>query len=538
MSIATPEAPLTGLSRYAVKGKIGSGGMATVYLAYDATLRRDVALKVMHEHLVRSPETVRRFESEAHTVASLSHENVVKVFDYGQIESRPFIVMEYVDGETLASYIDRFKTLPNLVVVEIARQIAQGLSFTHAQGVLHRDIKPDNIIIDRAGCVKITDFGIAYLVNRESLTLTGSFVGSPRFISPEQAEGKAALCGKADVFSLGVVMYLSLTGALPFDAETPMGAMHAIMVDTPPHPFNRNPRVLFWLSDLIDLFLSKERSVRPDAPTALALLEKGCCAHGLRIGKEHLLKFISDPARCAAEEANELFDHYRSGARAEIKNRRIVSALKKLEQASAFGKLGDDDRKLVAAYKRNRLLLKAAVIAAGIVFLAGGGIWTTRTLLSAHKDREAAARRLPPAAVAVTPNPETPPVKTETKDDHVPPPAFGDKRDAKSVVKPAAPKQFRRKSDNAVASVRDSLKNAVHLCFLSVKTNPPWVKVYIDGIERGTTPVKTLYEVAPGSHQIRLLKSAFTEYRSKISVAGPDTVSLRVQLLPDGHAGK
>ena len=524
MSNSIPDAPFPGLPRYTIKRKIGSGGMATVFLARDEVLHRDVALKMMHEHLMSSQETVKRFESEARTVASLSHENVIRVFDYGQTGSRPYLVMEYIEGTTLAALVERCGTLPNLIALEAARQIALGLSCTHGRGILHRDIKPDNVMIDRAGCIKIMDFGIAFIVNSESITLTGSFVGSPRFISPEQADGKMFLTGKTDIFSMGVLMYLALCGALPFDAETPMGAIHAIINDTPLQVFKRNPRVLFWLSDMVDAFLNKDPAARPDALGALALIEKECRAQDLQLGKERLKRFVGDPACYASEESTELFEHYRAAARAEAKKKRIASSLKKLEQAAAFGQLASEDRKILTKYVRRRFLRKAAALAGACLFGIMAMTLTVQQISGQAKSRVAVDNNKGSAPLVETRSvaPAAPVTAVQTR-----------APDTVSVLKKKAARNIMRKEAGAAqGAVSDTVLNSAQPGFLSVKTNPPWAKVFIDDIERGTTPATTTYRVARGSHEIRLLKEGFSEYRSTRAVSGPDTIPLRIQLEP------
>ncbi len=155
-----------------------------MFLADDTSLKREVAVKMLHPHLLQNEKTIKRFTNEARTVAALSHENIIKIFDFGGAGLRPFIVMEYVKGITLQELIDRHITLPDIITIEIALQTLSGLICAHEKGIYHRDIKPGNILIDYKGLVKITDFGIAFLVNEESLTLTGSFLGSPHYTSP------------------------------------------------------------------------------------------------------------------------------------------------------------------------------------------------------------------------------------------------------------------------------------------------------------------------------------------------------------------
>ncbi len=196
--------------------------MASVFLATDTKLDSQVALKKIHPHLLNQKETIIRFTNEAKAIAQLSHENIIKIFDYGGSDSQPFLVMEYVNGTTLQKILENHNRLPDLVTAEIAFQVASGLLCAHNRGIFHRDIKPANILFSDDGYLRITDFGIAYLVNSESITMTGAFLGSPHYISPEQAEGRKVK-GTTDIFSLGIILYqfinfgMKTTFALPGD---------------------------------------------------------------------------------------------------------------------------------------------------------------------------------------------------------------------------------------------------------------------------------------------------------------------------------
>ncbi|MEO7425613.1 MAG: serine/threonine-protein kinase, partial [Fibrobacteria bacterium] len=178
--------------RYTILEEIASGGTATVYLAEDTVLRRKVALKKLHPHLHSHPLTVRRFEKEAVAVASLSHGNIIKVYDYGSEEKTLFLAMEYVDGVSLDGLLQSIPNgMPSLTALSVFHQLLEGLNAAHANGIYHRDIKPSNILVDRKGCVRIADFGIAFLSKETSITKTGSYLGTPGYSAPEQAQGLA-----------------------------------------------------------------------------------------------------------------------------------------------------------------------------------------------------------------------------------------------------------------------------------------------------------------------------------------------------------
>src|SRR5215216_2498020 len=210
-------------NRYRIVQPLGNGGMAEVYLAHDAILDRDVALKVMSGRYASDEEFVERFKREAQSAAALSHLNIVSIFDRGASEDGTYyIAMEYLSGGTLKDRILKRGAFPTHTAAGVALQIAEALRAAHERGVIHRDIKPHNILITESGDVKVTDFGIARAASSSTMTKTGSILGTAHYISPEQAMGEP-VGPSSDLYSLGVVLYEMLTGELPFDADTPLG---------------------------------------------------------------------------------------------------------------------------------------------------------------------------------------------------------------------------------------------------------------------------------------------------------------------------
>lgn len=204
--------------RYQIIKSIGEGGMANVYLAYDTILDRDVAVKILRGDLSNDEKFVRRFQREALNASSLSHPNIVEVYDVGEDNGQYFIVMEYIEGKNLKDLLKKRGKLTVSEVVDIMSQIADGLSIAHDSYIIHRDIKPQNIMILENGMVKITDFGIAMAMNATQLTQTNSVMGSVHYLPPEQASGKGSTL-KSDIYSMGILMYELLTGVLPYRGE-------------------------------------------------------------------------------------------------------------------------------------------------------------------------------------------------------------------------------------------------------------------------------------------------------------------------------
>jgi hypothetical protein len=254
---------LTGkqLGQYRIVAPLGEGGMAAVYKAYQASVERYVALKILPRHYASDPDFVRRFKREAKVIAGLSHPNILPVHDYGEAEGYTYIVMRYVEGGTLADSLQG-KPLPLSKICHIISQVAAALDYAHAKGVIHRDVKPSNVLLDEQGNCLLSDFGIARMIEATGqFTTAGAFIGTPTYASPEQALGQN-LDGRSDVYSLGVVLYEMVTGRPPFDAETPMAILIKHVHDPLPIPRAINPAVSEGVERVILKALAKEPESR------------------------------------------------------------------------------------------------------------------------------------------------------------------------------------------------------------------------------------------------------------------------------------
>jgi serine/threonine-protein kinase len=248
--------------------------MSTVYLAEDETLERWVAIKVLHREISDQPDQLERFRREARSVAQLSHPNVVAVIDAGEDGGHPYIVFEYVEGETLKQRIERLGQLPSDESVAYAIEIARGLGTAHLQRLVHRDVKPQNVLIDAEGRAKVTDFGIARSLGKDrALTATGRVLGTTDYVSPEQAMGQG-VDARTDIYSLGVVLYEMLVGDVPFHAETLVGVAMKHVNEPMPDVRERRPQVSAALAAVVDTATDKDPERRyPDMPSMLTDLE-------------------------------------------------------------------------------------------------------------------------------------------------------------------------------------------------------------------------------------------------------------------------
>ena len=247
--------------RFRLEEKIGSGGMSTVYRAFDPTLERWVAIKLMHRDISEDPDQLERFRREARTVARLSHPHVVTVIDFGEDGGTPYIVLEYVEGETLKERIRRMGRLPVAEAVAYAIEIGRALSAAHAERLVHRDVKPQNVLIDMEGRGKVTDFGIARSLEAHGLTATGRVLGTTDYVSPEQALGQE-VTEQSDVYSLGIVLYEMLTGEVPFKAESQVAVAMKHVKEPVPDVQRRRPEVSASLAAVVERATAKETENR------------------------------------------------------------------------------------------------------------------------------------------------------------------------------------------------------------------------------------------------------------------------------------
>ena len=264
--------------RYELEELVGTGGMSTVFRAHDRQLERRVAIKILHEHYAGDPEYLERFRREARAVAQLSHPNIVTVIDRGDDEGRQYIVFEHVEGENLKELVQREGSLPVRQALELALAVADGLAFAHDHGLVHRDVKPQNVLLSNEGEVKVTDFGIARSLHVEhGVTLTGTVLGTGEYLAPEQAGGKP-VSPATDVYSLGVVLWELLAGDVPFAGENFVAVALRHVNEPPPSLRDRRPDVSPRLEAAVDRALAKDPAHRFSSMAAFAKELRACLA--------------------------------------------------------------------------------------------------------------------------------------------------------------------------------------------------------------------------------------------------------------------
>jgi serine/threonine-protein kinase len=266
-----PETIIDG--RYKVLSRLGSGGMAEVYLAEDRLLGRQLAVKVLHRHFAEDQEFVERFRREASSAAGLSHPNIVAIFDRGEWDGTYYIAMEYVAGRSLKTVVREQGALDPAAAIDIVTQILRAARFAHKRGVIHRDLKPHNVILDEEGRARVTDFGIAR-AGASEMTLTGSIMGTAQYLSPEQAQGHM-VSARSDLYAVGIILYELLTGAVPFDGETAVAIAFKQVSAEPRAPSELQPGVPGALDAVVLRALAKDPARRfADADEFIAALQQ------------------------------------------------------------------------------------------------------------------------------------------------------------------------------------------------------------------------------------------------------------------------
>src|SRR3954449_3498037 len=288
--------------RYRLEALIGAGGMSTVYRAVDRTLEREVAIKLMHREIATDSDQLERFRREARAVAQLSHPHIVGVIDAGEDAGRPYIVFEYVHGETLKDRIRRCGRVPMDESLAYAIEISRALGAAHAALIVHRDVKPQNVLIDPEGSAKVTDFGIARSLEEDGLTADGRVLGTTDYVSPEQALGHD-VTGQSDLYSLGIVLFEMLTGEVPFRGENQVAVAMKHVREELPDIQQRRPEVSSALAAIIDRATAKDLTQRyADDAELIADLEDVMAIETARTGQATaeattVLRTLPEPKR-------------------------------------------------------------------------------------------------------------------------------------------------------------------------------------------------------------------------------------------------
>ncbi len=280
---------------YDLLEKVGAGAVAFTYRGIQKKLERNVLIKILHPHLATEPEFLSRFEREAKACASLKHENIVSVFDYGRWEESYFLAMEWVEGSSLSRLLERAGRLPLRIALAVAGQMSEGLAYAHSKGIVHRDVKPANIVISSEGTVKITDFGLAWAKGMPAITVDGTVVGTPAYMSPEQAQA-LELDPRTDIFSLGLTTYEMITGLVVYGAPTYSASITKVLSEDVKPLRAVDPDADAGAEAILARMLRRERERRYAACAEVSRdLELWASRHGGPLVRSELASFLSEP---------------------------------------------------------------------------------------------------------------------------------------------------------------------------------------------------------------------------------------------------
>ena len=500
------------LGRYRLTEKLGHGGMATVYRAEDPTLGREVAVKVMHPFIAERSEAGSRFEREAKAVAGLRHPNIMALHDYApaSADHPAYLVMELLTGPSLQRFVvDHGAPLAEIAAM-LGLRIAQALGAAHARGIVHRDVKPENVMFDHHRVV-LCDFGIARVAASEGVTATGAVLGSPAYMSPEQASGGDDIDARSNQFSLGAVLYQLATGALPFSGSTPLVTMAKIVKGEHLPPTAKNPRVPKYLERVIERLLQSRPDDRyPTVDACAEALRDGLVADGFGDVESELAAYLRDPPA------------YNATAEERI----VATALAQAEQARARGEKAkalaaanrvlswrpDNARalELGAGLRARPRRIAAGVFAlAAVVVAAGAGAWMKLRVREVSGGKRLSAVSSPLSAPVVVPQP----VETTLAPKAIAPDPISATKKPHKIIASGGPRPPASGATALPASaptpeppaVPEPPKPAADAPATLAVAIAPWCNLSVDGQPRGRTP-QTL-SLPPGPHHVVCVNS-------------------------------
>ena len=507
------------LGRYVIVEEIGQGAMGVVYKAVDPLIDRTVAIKTINLDLSKEElaNFEKRFQREVQSAGKLNHPNIVTVYDVGRTEGVAYMAMEFLEGKELREILDSGVVLPIEKIAHIASQVAEGLAFAHEHGIVHRDVKPANVMVMKNGLVKITDFGIAQM-SSASRTMSGMVMGSPKYMSPEQVVGQG-VDGRSDIFSLGVVLYEMLAGKTPFTGENISAIMYQILNDEPipPKAFNQN------IPDSINFIVLKALAKHPDKRYQNA-------KEMARDLKRY--KTMDVPGSGEVPKPVESMERRRQPRENLGDATQIMPSLALSDAGSRLAVNASEARD--GWWNTQRFLLYAAIPAMLVTFAA------VVTLSKTHQSAPPPSASNQTAAASAASQAATPPPPPEpmaqTLADAKPPPATEFKSQTaenpvdKHAAHKAADKTKLAKADTAKKS--DALPKPITTGDASLTLAiSPWGEVFVDGKRLGVSPPLRNLKLPSGKHTILIVNETFKPYSQTIDFEPNNTHKIKYKFL-------
>ncbi len=537
------------IDKYEVLQKIGEGGMATVYRGRHLTLGRDVAIKVLHPHLSSSPRNRRRFAREARAIEHLNHPHILQIFDYSGVDTDDcYIVTEFVEGATLKQLLEERGRLDSETVILLGIRLTEALAYAHREGIVHRDLKLENVMLRRDGTLKLMDFGIARFMEDAQVTIAGALVGSPAYMSPEQAQ-EGEIDHRSDLFSLGTLLYHLTTGSLPFHGRNPSVILRNLIENNRPNLLELCPAASSMLSDITDRLLQPNPEDRyADALEVSAALREAIGAVNVDIDepKWALQRFLVQPEAFSNDLDTHLREVLLSQGKAKLDSGDALNALRLLNRLLSIEPNNEEVLTLVrglhAATDRpksspNRRLVLGAVGLAlastlAVIFLTPDTPEEpTSPLAGEHVESIAATDTPPPAETPQEPvddistAPSSAPEITAPIQPTITPKPTKLKPRAKQKARPDKLPEAPTPPENNVADLGDATVRVV----LEGRT---WARIEIDGEARGMTGREPI-QVSPGQHQLVLRNDYAEPYTRTFTAAPGESVVLdNIQLRP------
>jgi len=536
------------ITNFELNKLIGSGGMANIYKGVQLSLDRPVAIKLMHPHLTLNEGFVVRFENEAKQAAQLAHQNIVAIIDYGHHENEYFIAMEYIDGQNLKEIMTRMKRLPLEIALLIAREVVAGLKYAHSNGLIHRDIKPANIMLSSDGRVMITDFGIAKNHNDLSITATGQMIGSPAYMSPEQAAGRP-IDHRCDIFSLGIVLYEIITGEKPFKGDSYQELMTSIISGNVIAPSQLRIDVTPEIENVIFKAMKKDIESRyQDAEELVSDLESLLESFIIPSPKKLISEFLKNPIRTTEKLRTDRISKHMESALylVNLGHGRLDDAIREFENVLRFDKnnklakenldrlklnqVGFSDNEPSKIKKlRLRILVSACTVAIVsillLIFAIGNGHdkGIPGTDIKNIADENIATVPLPPAERPTTPSGVSSNGKVSE------PSSVSQKTPQKKLKTGVKSKKYVAYKTSGMYNYPN--QNITEYGQLKIVSIPP-ATFSVDAREYGKTggpPVK----LSPGRHTIIIKAKGYKTEKKRIFTEKEEIESVNVTLKPD-----